>query len=73
MLDSKGDIMPKYKLKSSRSMLKRFKFTSTGKLLRHRACRNHLLQKKTAQRKQKLRTVIAVLKVDLTKVKSKLL
>lgn len=49
-----------YKLKTRRSISKRFKVTSRCKLLRHRASRNHLLEKKTSQRKQKLRKVIQV-------------
>ena len=52
--------MSSYKLKSSRSILKRFKITATGKLLRHKACRNHLLQKKSSKHKQKLRKVVKV-------------
>lgn len=65
--------MSKYKLKSSRSIVKRFKITSNGKLLRNKACRNHLLQKKTSHRKQKLRKAIGVKKSDLMNIRSKLL
>nr|YP_009541746.1 ribosomal protein L35 [Synarthrophyton chejuense]AYR05755.1 ribosomal protein L35 [Synarthrophyton chejuense] len=56
--------MSNYKLKSSSSISKRFKFTSTGKLLRHKACRSHLLQKKSSKRKQQLRKVVLVRRVD---------
>ena len=56
--------MSNYKLKSSSSILKRFKITRTGKLLRHKACRNHLLQKKSSKHKQKLRKVVKVKYVD---------
>ena len=62
--------MSKYKLKSSRAVLKRFKVTSSGKCLRHKANRSHLLQKKTAVRKQKLRKVVKVKSVDLPLLKS---
>ena len=61
--------MSKYKLKSLRSIVKRFKITSTGKLLRHKACRSHLLQKKSSKRKQKLRRVVKVKYVDLMRLK----
>lgn len=63
----------KYKLKVSKSIMKRFKVTSTGKLLRHKACRSHLLQKKTSQNKQKLRKVVIVSSVDLSRIKFKVL
>ena len=65
--------MRKYKLKSSRAILKRFKKTSTGKYLRHKACRSHLLQKKTSSRKQKLRKVVAVKYVDSALLKQALI
>ena len=65
--------MSKYKLKSSRAVLKRFKITSSGKYLRHKANRSHLLQKKTSVRKQKLRKVVSVKSVDLSLLKYKLL
>ena len=42
------------KAKSSRSVTKRFKATSTGKLLRRRPFKQHILTKKHPQRKQKL-------------------
>nr|YP_009392285.1 ribosomal protein L35 [Osmundaria fimbriata]ARW60847.1 ribosomal protein L35 [Osmundaria fimbriata] len=44
-----------YKLKTSRSISKRFKVTYAGKLLRRRSCKSHLLQKKTSKRKRNLR------------------
>nr|WCH56140.1 ribosomal protein L35 [Calliblepharis sp.] len=43
------------KIKTSKSMSKRFYVTSSGSLIRHCAFRSHLLQKKTSKRKQKLR------------------
>nr|YP_009296172.1 ribosomal protein L35 [Sebdenia flabellata]AOM65107.1 ribosomal protein L35 [Sebdenia flabellata] len=61
-----------YKLKTSKSILKRFKITSNSKLLRHRASRNHLLQKKTSKRKQKLRRVVIVSSRDILNFNSKL-
>ena len=62
--------MSKYKLKSSKAILKRFKKTANGKYLRHKACRSHLLQKKTSTHKQKLRKVLNVKHVDYSLLKS---
>jgi len=45
----------KYKLKSQPAIVKRFKVTSTGKLMRHRAGKAHILTKKRPQRKQRLK------------------
>ncbi|MEM7033312.1 MAG: 50S ribosomal protein L35 [Chloroflexota bacterium] len=47
-----------YKLKTSSSISKRFKITSKGKLLRHKACRSHLLEKKSQKRKNNLSKVV---------------
>lgn len=65
--------MSKYKLKSSSSILKRFKLTATGKLLRHKACRSHLLQKKTSKHKHRLRKVVRVKFMDLPGLKLNIL
>nr|QCI08917.1 ribosomal protein L35 [Wrangelia sp.] len=54
-----------YKLKTSRSIAKRFKITSSGKLLKRKASRSHLLQKKSSKRKQNLRRVSHVCMQDL--------
>merc|ERR1719454_2703513 len=45
------------KVKSSRAAAKRFKVTSTGKLLRHYAGKAHLLRKKRPRHLAKLRRV----------------
>ena len=45
------------KQKSCRSAVKRFKVTSTGKLLRHYAGKAHLLRRKRPQHLQRLRRV----------------
>lgn len=65
--------MSKYKLKSSSSILKRFKITAKGKLLRHKACRSHLLQKKSPKHKQQLRKVVKVKYMDLSGLKLNIL
>nr|YP_010850447.1 ribosomal protein L35 [Lophurella caespitosa]WGH13263.1 ribosomal protein L35 [Lophurella caespitosa] len=49
-----------YKLKTNQSISKRFKVTSRGKILKHKACKSHLLQKKSSKRKSKLRKVSIV-------------
>nr|QCI08811.1 ribosomal protein L35 [Sphondylothamnion multifidum] len=49
-----------YKLKTIKSINKRFKKTSTNKLLKHKSSRSHLLQKKNSKRKQHLRKVKSI-------------
>lgn len=44
-----------YKLKTNKSINKRFKLTCSGKLLKHGAGKSHLLQKKSSNRKRNLR------------------
>nr|YP_009257552.1 ribosomal protein L35 [Coeloseira compressa]ANH09635.1 ribosomal protein L35 [Coeloseira compressa] len=61
-----------YKLKSSKSIKKRLKITKRGILLRRRASKNHLLQKKTSQRKQNLRRVSSVFHGDFMNFKDKI-
>ena len=46
-------IMPK--LKTSRAAAKRFKKTGTGKLVRNKAYKSHILTKKSTKRKRNLR------------------
>nr|YP_009391666.1 ribosomal protein L35 [Laurenciella marilzae]ARW59810.1 ribosomal protein L35 [Laurenciella marilzae] len=43
-----------YKLKTTKSVSKRFKVSSNGKFLKHYSCKSHLLQKKSSKRKRKL-------------------
>ncbi len=43
------------KLKTKRAAAKRFKLTGTGKLKRNKAYRRHILTKKSAKTKRKLR------------------
>nr|YP_009510661.1 ribosomal protein L35 [Gracilaria ferox]YP_010196585.1 ribosomal protein L35 [Gracilaria cervicornis]AXI96334.1 ribosomal protein L35 [Gracilaria ferox]UAD83982.1 ribosomal protein L35 [Gracilaria cervicornis]UAD85818.1 ribosomal protein L35 [Gracilaria ferox] len=62
-----------YKLKNSKSIIKRFKFKSKNKVLRHMANHSHLLQKKSSKRKQKLRKVLSLKKCDIAKLKFKIL
>ena len=43
------------KIKTSRAAAKRFKITGTGKLVRMKAFKSHILNKKSAKRKRNLR------------------
>ncbi|MCR4654497.1 MAG: 50S ribosomal protein L35 [Eubacterium sp.] len=45
--------MPKMKTRSAAA--KRFKTTGTGKIVRHKAYKSHILTKKTTKRKRNLR------------------
>lgn len=53
------------KLKTNRSISKRFKVSSNSKLLKRMSCRNHLLQKKSSKRKRKLRRTSIVSVYDI--------
>lgn len=59
--------MAKQKMKTKRAAAKRFKVTGTGKLVRNRANKNHILTKKTRKRKRRLRKPTLV---DETNVKT---
>lgn len=54
------------KLKTKRSAAKRFKVTGTGKLMKMKANKSHILNKKTTKRKRRLRKAV---EVDKTNVK----
>lgn len=60
------------KLKTSRSAAKRFKKTGTGKLIRNKAYKRHILTKKSAKRKRNLRKAV-VTDATNAKVMKKLL
>ena len=64
--DIKEEItMPK--IKTCRAAAKRFKKTGTGKLVRNKAYKSHILTKKSQKRKRNLRKATVV---DSTNVKS---
>lgn len=50
--------MPKMKTKSAAA--KRFKVTGTGKLMKMKAYKSHILNKKTTKRKRNLRKAVEV-------------
>ena len=48
------------KMKTHRGAAKRFKKTGTGKIMRHKSLKSHILTKKTTKRKRHLRKAIEV-------------
>lgn len=55
------------KMKTNRAAAKRFKKTGTGKLVRNKAYKRHILTKKSTKRKRALRQDVVV---DSTNVKN---
>jgi large subunit ribosomal protein L35 len=60
------------KLKTRRGAAKRFKRTGTGKLLRSKAYRRHILTKKNSKRKRQLRSRGLVDPTDEARVRAHL-
>jgi large subunit ribosomal protein L35 len=56
--------MPKLKLKTHRGAAKRFKRTATGKFVRSKAFKQHILTSKTRSRKRGLRGTTIVSAAD---------
>jgi len=56
------------KMKTHRGAAKRFKKTGSGKITRSRSNKQHILTKKTAKRKRRLRKDTLVAKVDEKRV-----
>jgi len=57
------------KLKTRKAASKRFRVTATGKIMRRKAFKNHLLQHKTASKKQKLSKMAVVDESDAENVR----
>lgn len=57
------------KLKSKGAAKKRIKLTGSGKLKRARAFHSHILTKKNAKRKRRLRTVTLIAGPDVGRMK----
>jgi len=71
-LKAKGkDPMPK--IKTNRGARKRFKITGTGKIVRRKAFKSHILTKKPPKRKRKLRKSAPVSPANRTRVRRMLL
>jgi large subunit ribosomal protein L35 len=56
------------KLKTHRGAAKRFKKTATGKFLRSKAFKQHILTSKTKKRKRRMRGMAVVSKADAKKI-----
>lgn len=61
------------KVKTNRAAAKRFKKTADGKIKREKSHRSHILTKKSAKRKRKLRTASTVATGDSKRVKRMIL
>ena len=61
------------KSKTRSSVAKRFKVTGTGKILRRKQGKRHILQKKNRKRKRNLGKATLVSDADITRVKRSLL
>ncbi len=57
------------KMKTNSSAKKRFKVTASGKIMRKKAYKNHILTKKEKDRKRKLVRMTEVNHADLNNVK----
>jgi large subunit ribosomal protein L35 len=60
------------KMKTHRGAAKRFKKTGTGKIVRSKANKQHILTKKSPKRKRNLRQSVVVSKVDEKRLKQML-
>ncbi|MDP2741513.1 MAG: 50S ribosomal protein L35 [bacterium] len=56
-------------MKTKKALLKRFKITKTGKILRRMSGQNHYRAKKTGERKRKGRKWIPLAKSEVKKIK----
>ena len=57
------------KLKTNRGAAKRFRLTSSGKLKRKKAFKNHILTKKNRKRKRNLRQADFISSADKKRIK----
>ena len=62
----------KLKLKTKKSVKKRFRITKRGKVLVHKSFRRHLMGDKSSSRKRRLRRAAVVDSVDAIRIKSNL-
>ena len=60
------------KLKTNKSVAKRFKVTGTGKIVRKRPGRAHLMRKKNAKRKRRLALEACLTGANLRRVRTSL-
>ncbi len=57
------------KLKTKRSAAKRFKITGSGKIMRRKAYKSHILTKKSRKRKRNLRKPTLVFKGEIRNIR----
>lgn len=57
------------KMKTNKSAAKRFRVTGTGKVRRYKANKSHILTKKTAKRKRRLRAPALASRADERRIK----
>ena len=57
------------KIKTKRAAAKRFKMTGNGELKRSKACKSHILAKKTTKRKRNLRKAAMTDETNLKNMK----
>jgi large subunit ribosomal protein L35 len=57
------------KIKTHRGAAKRFKLTGSGKIVRSKAYKGHILTKKNAKRKRNLGQEVELSKADYSRVK----
>lgn len=58
------------KLKTRKAAAKRFRLTGSGKIVRRRAGKNHLLQHKPSDRKNRLSKIVPVSERDADNVRA---
>jgi len=57
------------KMKTHKSSAKRFRVSSSGKIIRSKAYKSHIMTKKTAKRKRNLRKDTRVSSAEVKKIK----
>lgn len=57
------------KVKTHKGAAKRFRITGTGKVMRKRAFKSHLLEKKSSKRKRKFRKEVQLVRAEKRKAK----
>jgi large subunit ribosomal protein L35 len=72
MAKAKAKIKTKIKLKTRRSAAKRLKVTGTGKVMRRKGWKGHLLSGKNATRRRRLTGSVEITKDNLENVKQML-
>jgi large subunit ribosomal protein L35 len=60
--------MANAKMKSHRGASKRFKISGTGKIMRHKAYKSHILTKKSTKRKRGLRQGTTLTSADQKRI-----